>query len=69
MEPISYRDAGVDIEAGDEAVRRIARLAARTHRAEVLGGVGAFAAFCRVPAGFREPVMVRRTTMPRSKGK
>jgi phosphoribosylformylglycinamidine cyclo-ligase len=61
MEPISYRDAGVDIEAGDEAVRRIARLAAGTHRPEVLGGVGAFAAFCRVPAGFREPVIVSST--------
>jgi len=61
MEPISYRDAGVDIEAGDEAVRRIARLAAGTHRAEVLGGVGAFAAFCQVPAGLRDPVMVSST--------
>jgi phosphoribosylformylglycinamidine cyclo-ligase len=61
MERISYRDAGVDIEAGDEAVRRIARLAAVTHRAEVLGGVGAFAALCRVPARFREPVMVSST--------
>jgi phosphoribosylformylglycinamidine cyclo-ligase len=61
MEPISYRDAGVDIEAGDEAVRRIARLAAVTHRAEVLGGVGGFAAFCRVPPRLREPVMVSST--------
>ena len=38
----------MDITAGDEAVRRIARLAAFTHRPEVLGGVGAFAAFCLV---------------------
>ena len=45
-DPLTYRAAGVDITAGDEAVRRIARLAAFPHRPEVLGGVGAFAAFC-----------------------
>jgi phosphoribosylformylglycinamidine cyclo-ligase len=61
MEPLTYRAAGVDIEAGDEAVRRIAPLAAATRRAEVLGGVGAFAAFCRVPAGYRSPVLVSST--------
>jgi phosphoribosylformylglycinamidine cyclo-ligase len=42
-------------------VRRIARLAARTQRPEVLGGIGAFAAFCRVPAGYQEPVLVSST--------
>ena len=47
-DPLTYRAAGVDITAGDEAVRRIARLAASPHRPEVLGGVGAFAAFCLV---------------------
>ena len=61
MDPLTYRAAGVDIEAGDEAVRRIARLAARTQRPEVLGGIGAFAAFCRVPAGYDEPVLVSST--------
>src|SRR4029450_7032514 len=61
VRPLAYRDAGVDIEAGDEAVRRIARLAARTQRPEVLGGIGAFAAFCRVPAGYDEPVLVSST--------
>ena len=40
-DPLTYRAAGVDITAGDEAVRRIARLAASTHRPEVLGGVEA----------------------------
>ncbi len=60
-DPLTYRAAGVDITAGDEAVRRIARLAASTHRPEVLGGVGAFAAFCRIPAGYREPVLVSST--------
>lgn len=61
MDPLTYRAAGVDIRAGDEAVRRIARLAARTQRPEVLGGIGAFAAFCRVPAGYAEPVLVSST--------
>jgi phosphoribosylformylglycinamidine cyclo-ligase len=51
----------VDIAAGDEAVRRIARLAGSTHRPEVLGGIGAFAAFCRIPDGYREPVLVSST--------
>jgi phosphoribosylformylglycinamidine cyclo-ligase len=57
MDPLTYRAAGVDIQAGDLAVRRIAPLAASTRRPEVLGGLGAFAAFCRVPAGSREPVL------------
>ncbi|HET8577437.1 MAG TPA: phosphoribosylformylglycinamidine cyclo-ligase [Methylomirabilota bacterium] len=58
MDPLTYRAAGVDIQAGDEAVRRIAGLAASTHRPEVLGGIGAFAAFCQIPAGYTEPVLV-----------
>jgi len=58
---LRYRDAGVDIDAGDEAVRRIAPLARATHRPEVLGGIGAFAGFVRVPAGYREPVLVSST--------
>jgi hypothetical protein len=49
MDPLTYRAAGVDIRAGDLALRRIAPLAASTHRPEVIGGIGAFAAFCRVP--------------------
>ena len=58
MKPLDYRSAGVDIEAGDEAVRRIAPLARRTYRSEVLDGIGAFASFVRVPAGYAEPVLV-----------
>jgi phosphoribosylformylglycinamidine cyclo-ligase len=61
MRPLTYREAGVDIDAGDESVRRIAPLAARTARPEVLGGLGAFAAFVRLPAGMREPVLVSAT--------
>src|SRR6266704_1595849 len=61
MDPLTYRSAGVDIGAGDEAVRRIKRLAASTQRSEVLGGIGAFAAFVTIPAGYREPVLVSST--------
>lgn len=61
MDPLTYRAAGVDIQAGDLAVSRIAPLAASTHRPEVLGGIGAFAAFCRVPDGYRDPVLVSST--------
>jgi phosphoribosylformylglycinamidine cyclo-ligase len=61
MDPLTYRAAGVDIQAGDLAVSRIAPLAASTHRPEVLGGIGAFAAFCRVPEGYRDPILVSST--------
>ena len=61
MDPLTYRAAGVDIRAGDEVVRRIAPLAASTLRPEVLGGIGAFAAFCRVPFGLQDPVLVSST--------
>ena len=61
MDPLTYREAGVDIGAGDEAVRRIGPLAASTRRPEVLGGIGAFAAFVTIPAGYREPVLVSST--------
>src|SRR5262244_2334635 len=61
MDPLPYREAGVDIAAGDEAVRRIASLAASTRRPEVLGGIGAFAAFVAIPPGYREPVLVSST--------
>jgi phosphoribosylformylglycinamidine cyclo-ligase len=58
---MTYRGAGVDIEAGDEAVRRIGPLAKATLRPEVLGGIGAFASFVRVPSGYAEPVLVSST--------
>jgi phosphoribosylformylglycinamidine cyclo-ligase len=61
MDPLTYREAGVDIDAGDEAVRRIGPLAASTRRPEVLGGIGAFAAFVTIPPGYREPVLVSST--------
>jgi phosphoribosylformylglycinamidine cyclo-ligase len=58
---LSYRDAGVDIEAGERLVDRIKPMAARTRIPEVLGGVGGFAGLCRVPSGMREPVLVSGT--------
>jgi phosphoribosylformylglycinamidine cyclo-ligase len=58
---ITYRDAGVDIDAGDELVERIKPHAARTLRKEVLGGLGGFGGLCAIPAGYREPVLVSGT--------
>jgi phosphoribosylformylglycinamidine cyclo-ligase len=59
--PITYRDAGVDIDAGDELVERIKPLARRTRIPEVLADVGGFAGMCRVPAGIEEPILVSGT--------
>ncbi|HLK40253.1 MAG TPA: phosphoribosylformylglycinamidine cyclo-ligase [Polyangiaceae bacterium] len=59
--PITYREAGVDIDLGDELVERIKPLAAATSIAEVLGGVGGFAGLCRVPGDVDEPVLVSGT--------
>ncbi len=59
--PITYRQAGVDIDAGDELVERIKPLAAATRIAEVMGGVGGFAGLCRVPGDIEEPVLVSGT--------
>jgi phosphoribosylformylglycinamidine cyclo-ligase len=61
VKPLTYRDAGVDIEAGDEAVRRLTPHARSTSRPEVLGGIGAFASFVKIPPGYVEPVMVSST--------
>lgn len=55
---LSYRGAGVDIEAGNEAVRRIKALVASTRRPEQVGGVGGFAGLMGLPAGLHEPVLV-----------
>jgi len=61
MDPLTYRSAGVDIGAGDEAVRRMRHLTASTKRPEVLGGIGAFASFVSLLSGYREPVLVSST--------
>jgi phosphoribosylformylglycinamidine cyclo-ligase len=59
---ITYRDAGVDIDAGDELVERIKPLVKRTHRPEVLAGVGGFGALVELPPGrWKRPVLVSGT--------
>jgi phosphoribosylformylglycinamidine cyclo-ligase len=58
---MTYRDAGVDIDAGDELVERIKPLVARVRRPEVLAGIGGFGALVELPAGYRQPVLVAGT--------
>jgi phosphoribosylformylglycinamidine cyclo-ligase len=58
---LTYRDAGVDIDAGDELIRRIAPAAQRTKRPEILAGIGGFAALAALPSRYREPVLVTGT--------
>lgn len=58
---LTYRDAGVDIEAGDELVSRIKPLAARTMRPGVLAGLGGFGAMFELPKDLKEPVLVSGT--------
>jgi phosphoribosylformylglycinamidine cyclo-ligase len=61
MGSISYREAGVDIDAGDELVERIKPLARATRIPEVLADVGGFAGLCAVPSGIDDPVLVSGT--------
>jgi phosphoribosylformylglycinamidine cyclo-ligase len=58
---LTYRDAGVDIDAGNELVSRIKDTAARTRRPEVLGGLGGFGAMVAIPAGYKEPILISGT--------
>ncbi|MBS0373362.1 MAG: phosphoribosylformylglycinamidine cyclo-ligase [Proteobacteria bacterium] len=59
---VTYRDAGVDIDAGDELVERIKPHVRRTMRREVIGGLGGFGALVRVPLDrYRKPVLVSGT--------
>jgi phosphoribosylformylglycinamidine cyclo-ligase len=58
---LSYRDAGVDIDAGDALVEAIKPFARRTLRPEVLAGIGGFGALCRIPEKYRQPVLVSGT--------
>ena len=59
--PLSYRDAGVDIDAGDALVEAIKPFAKRTMRPEVLAGLGGFGALCAIPKKYREPILVSGT--------
>jgi len=58
---LTYRDAGVDIDAGDALVERIKPHAKRTMRPGVMAGIGGFGALFAVPRGYREPVLVSGT--------
>jgi len=59
---VTYRDAGVDIDAGEALVDRIKPMVRRTHRPEVLGGIGGFGALVELPVGrWRRPVLVSGT--------
>jgi phosphoribosylformylglycinamidine cyclo-ligase len=58
---ITYKDAGVDIDAGETLVDRIGPLARRATRKEVVAGIGGFAGLCGLPAGYKEPLLVSGT--------
>ncbi|MCP5089326.1 MAG: phosphoribosylformylglycinamidine cyclo-ligase [Gammaproteobacteria bacterium] len=60
--PLTYKDAGVDIDAGNELVEQIKPLVSRTRRPEVLAGIGGFGGMFALPPGrYREPVLVSGT--------
>ena len=59
--PLSYKDAGVDIDAGDALIERIKPLAKKTMREGVLAGIGGFGAMFEVPKRYKEPVLVSGT--------
>src|SRR3954463_10066937 len=58
---LSYRDAGVDIDAGDALVEAIKPFARKTMRPEVLAGIGGFGALCEIPKKYKQPVLVSGT--------
>lgn len=58
---LSYKDAGVDIDAGNALVDRIKHVAKSTTRPEVVGGLGGFGALCAIPGKYSEPLLVSGT--------
>ena len=58
---LSYKDAGVNIDAGNALVERIKGVAKRTRRPEVMAGLGGFGALCELPTGYKQPVLVSGT--------
>jgi len=58
---LSYKDAGVDIDAGNALVENIKGVVKRTHRPEVMGNLGGFGALCQLPTKYKEPVLVSGT--------
>lgn len=60
-ESLSYRDAGVDIDAGNALVDAIKTVTTRTHRPEVMSELGGFGALCELPSRYKEPVLTSAT--------
>ena len=58
---LSYKDAGVDIDAGNQLVDKIKHVTKRTHRPEVRGGLGGFGALCALPSNYKKPLLVSGT--------
>ncbi len=58
---LSYKDAGVDIDAGNQLVERIKSVTKKTHRPEVRGGLGGFGALCALPEKYKKPLLVSGT--------
>ncbi len=58
---LSYKDAGVDIDAGNQLVTNIKSVVKKTHRPEVMGSIGGFGALCELPANYKQPVLVSAT--------
>ncbi|WP_299076935.1 phosphoribosylformylglycinamidine cyclo-ligase [uncultured Paraglaciecola sp.] len=58
---LSYKDAGVDIDAGNQLVERIKSVTKKTHRPEVKGGLGGFGALCSLPEKYQKPLLVSGT--------
>jgi len=58
---ITYKDAGVDIEAGDRFVDRIKPFVNQTNRKGVIGSIGGFGGLFQLPSGYKEPVLVSST--------
>jgi phosphoribosylformylglycinamidine cyclo-ligase len=59
--PLSYKDAGVDIDAGNQLVERIKSVSKKTHRPEVKSGLGGFGALCSIPTKYKHPLLVSGT--------
>lgn len=58
---LSYKDAGVDIDAGNALVDNIKNVVKKTNRPEVMGGLGGFGALCRIPTNYKKPILVAGT--------
>jgi phosphoribosylformylglycinamidine cyclo-ligase len=61
QQSLSYKDAGVDIDAGNQLVERIKSVTKKTHRPEVRGGLGGFGALCSIPEKYNKPLLVSGT--------